>query len=345
MQYNISVRKKDKGYQVIVSYKDGMKWKQKSKQGFNSKKEAKIHGDDIIEELKKKSELNTIKELEGITFGEYRKMWLDRYKNGNKNTYISYKNVLDKFSTLDDLRLDKINQMHIEKIYHHMDYSVNTKKKIQTVLKLLFREAVEKYSLIPKIPFKIEIKKEKREKKIKALSKEELNQLLKDIKEDDYTFYIQCLIASHCGLRKGELIALTVNDIDFKNNLVHINKQVQRGEYEFLPLKSNNSYRDVPMSPLLNKELKEYLKVVGIDKRLFKSSEYMLLNYKLKKYNKDITTHCLRHTYATLLLANNVDIKTVSALLGDTVEIVINTYVHYTDEMRKKAQEKIASIF
>ena len=53
MQCNITVRKKDKGYQCIVSYKDGNRWRQKSKQGFETQKAAKIHAQTIIDKLKK----------------------------------------------------------------------------------------------------------------------------------------------------------------------------------------------------------------------------------------------------------------------------------------------------
>ena len=53
----------------------------------------------------------------------------------------------------------------------------------------------------------------------------------------------------------------------------------------------------------------------------------------------------MRHTYATRLLYNGVDVQTVAALLGDTVEIVISTYIHYVDEMRKNASESVSRIF
>ena len=55
MQANITIRKKDGGYQVVVSYKDGKKWRQKSKQGFETRRAAKEYGQDIIEELKEKT--------------------------------------------------------------------------------------------------------------------------------------------------------------------------------------------------------------------------------------------------------------------------------------------------
>lgn len=53
MQCNMTVRKKDGNYQIIVSYKDGIKWRQKSKQGFATQREAKLYGQKIIDELKK----------------------------------------------------------------------------------------------------------------------------------------------------------------------------------------------------------------------------------------------------------------------------------------------------
>ena len=65
----------------------------------------------------------------------------------------------------------------------------------------------------------------------------------------------------------------------------------------------------------------------------------------IKKIVPDASIHSLRHTYATMLLANGTDIKTVSALLGDTVSTVLNVYVDYTDDMRRKAAQSIEKIF
>ncbi|MDQ0204366.1 hypothetical protein [Pectinatus haikarae] len=45
------------------------------------------------------------------------------------------------------------------------------------------------------------------------------------------------------------------------------------------------------------------------------------------------------------MIANGVDVQTVAALLGDKVKTVLNTYVHYTDEMRAKAKDDINRIF
>lgn len=77
MQYNFTIRKKDKGFQIIVAYKDGYKWKQKSKQGFKTKREAKEYGHVIVKELDKTALLTKDTELKELTFKEFADMFLE----------------------------------------------------------------------------------------------------------------------------------------------------------------------------------------------------------------------------------------------------------------------------
>jgi integrase len=58
-----------------------------------------------------------------------------------------------------------------------------------------------------------------------------------------------------------------------------------------------------------------------------------------------ITIHELRHTYATILISNNIDFKTTAGFLGHDVQQTIKTYSHVTDEMKKKATDTISKIF
>ena len=86
---------------------------------------------------------------------------------------------------------------------------------------------------------------------------------------------------------------------------------------------------------------------MDMNKRLFlvPHSTYRDAQIALKKTAPDLTPHCLRHTYATSLLAHGMDVQTVAALLGDSVTTVIRTYIHYSDEMRKAAAKNIDRIF
>ena len=68
-----------------------------------------------------------------------------------------------------------------------------------------------------------------------------------------------------------------------------------------------------------------------------------ILDRTLKKAGcKHIRFHDLRHTFATTALANGMDIKTLSAIIGhNSVETTLNIYTHITDEMQKSAAKKI----
>lgn len=72
MEYNFTIREKDKGYQIIVSYKDNFgKWRQKSKQGFPTKGAAKKAGDELLQQVKKTAGLTTDAGMKDITLGQF----------------------------------------------------------------------------------------------------------------------------------------------------------------------------------------------------------------------------------------------------------------------------------
>ena len=99
----------------------------------------------------------------------------------------------------------------------------------------------------------------------------------------------------------------------------------------------------------LVKMLNEYRRSQPLDihRRLFPRpyGTYYGMKAAMKTIDSRLSPHCLRHTYATHLLAKGMDIRTVAALLGDNVKTVINTYIHYSDDMRTAAANDIEKIF
>lgn len=70
-------------------------------------------------------------------------------------------------------------------------------------------------------------------------------------------------------------------------------------------------------------------------------------NLILKKYNlpKELTVHSLRHTNASLLISQNVDVRTVASLLGHSQpSTTLDIYSHAFDKNKKEAQEKLKDI-
>ncbi len=168
--------------------------------------------------------------------------------------------------------------------------------------------------------------------------------------------YMQVIFATLMGLRRGEINGLKYSDIDYVHQKISVLRQLGRApnseDVEFAPktktkqeikLKTESSYRilDIPdfvFEEILN-ERKLYEKHRNRRKREFQDLDYiccstygrprsMQFHYvpfkKLLKENDlpNIRWHDLRHSYATLLMKNDFNLKAISKLLGHSKEIV-----------------------
>lgn len=361
LDFNITYREKDKGIQAIVSYKKDSNWKQKSKQGFENsrqgKKEARAWAQETIEKLK--SEIHLNREYSNITFKEFIELYIDDRKSSmSESTLILFRSIYKcNFTDLNNIRLKNITPIDIQRCVSKMSerglYSSTIGRYI-TNLKTIFNFAIKKYKIITYNPVvDIEYKKVYSKEKT-ALSIEESNRLLQSLsKLRSKQYYIASLLALRCGLRIGEICGLTWKDINFIDNELDINKQWKKkdGIYQFLPPKSSNSYRKVPFDNFVKNELIKYKEAfpIKIDNRVIKRTNTDGFSSDLigiyRKVKFDISIHELRHTYATNLIANNMDFKTAAKLLGHDVEQTIKTYSHVNSDMMNKAKAIIKNIF
>lgn len=343
MQSNITIRKKDKGYQVIVSYKDGLKWRQKSKQGFKTQREAKEYGQRIIEELKT-TVIPIDENLRNITLGDFSEIFLHEKINLAYNSRVLYKNALKSFSALLNVPLRQITHGAVIKALDGKNKAPNTINTHLRVMTAIVNYAISPYKIIAENPFKYVPRKKTEHKKIAVFTDDEMNILFANVKEKYRTMIA---IAYYTGCRLGEVLAITWNDIDFAAGTLTINKQINRvgtRKSGIKPPKSSNGYRTIPIPPVLCEILTAYKNECKTP-YLFPQRHNAYISGIIQKYVKGKTFHDLRHTYATKLLANGIDIKTVASLLGDNVNTVINVYIHYTDDMRMKAAQDVATIF
>lgn len=354
MDYNVTYRKKDKGIQCIISYKDndGI-WRQKSKQGFKTQKESKPWIDSMVEELEKT--IKVADEFRGMTFGEFKEMFLrDKNRESAHNTMLGTETALSKFKSLNDVPISDVGYIHIKPCVDDLidkGMKNTTIELYLTKLKSVFYHAIENYEIISVNPVKnkqYQLPQIKEKDKIRVLKKSELDDLFSNLKGSDY---YMSLIAVKCGLRIGEIVGLT--DIDVMDSEIKIDKQwklLDDKKYGFGPPKSKNSYRTVPIPKDYISVIKQYVDncVLGIDRRIFLVSRTSSVSNRLKrKYNNlgyDISVHDLRHTYVTTLLSNGLPYRTVAELIGDTEETVIKTYSHFTEDMYVSAKSKIDNI-
>lgn len=360
MDYNISYRKKDKGIQCIISFKDeNEKWRQKSKQGFKAQKDAKPWIDITIKELEEQIQLAGAIDpsLVGINFKELCEIYIKHKEL--YNVYSTIRNIkftFKKFEKLNDMKVTDIKNLHIQECVDDMvreGLSVSSVTTYLSIVKTLFNYAIKPNKIIKDNPCDdITVPTSKKDDKVKALTKYQSNDLLSKIKRQDY--YIVTLIASKCGLRLGEIMGLTWDRIDLKNKIITVNRQWKRldnKKWGFGPVKQKNSNRVVPFSTNTKKALQRYKdnNPINFDNRIVKHTNLITLSSTLirsyKSAGYDITVHELRHTYATNCIANGIDFKTTAKLLGHDVEMTIKTYSHVNDDMMKNATKTINKIF
>lgn len=360
MDYNITYRERNNSIQVIISYKDHKgDWRQKTKQGFSTQKEAKRGADKLLEELKDDLRFSLDSSLQGVTFRDF----VEIYESNNKpfmeaNTLQTFKTSMTHFSMLNDMPMKDIKYSDIQECINKMienNINPNTINLFYVKAKMLFSRAVKPYKVIKESPcHDILLPKSVKADKLKALTKSELDDLLSKLNFE--TYHLLALLASHCGLRLGEMLGLTLPDIDFQKGEINIDKQwkLQKGKqyvYGFGTTKTKNSIRTVPMPRPVAVAIKKYVekRPARIDRRIFKNTNNSALTIALgrrfRELGYDISIHSLRHTYVTLLIEQQVDYKTIAELIGDNVEMVYKVYGHVNNDMRKKAVEKIDNIF
>ncbi|WMI81894.1 tyrosine-type recombinase/integrase [Anaerotignum sp. MB30-C6] len=366
MDCNITYREKDGGWQYIISYKVDGKWKQKSKQGFPLKKDAKKAAEDRLDELKKEMELTAKVEpqYKGITFGKFAEELIEHEKlHKTANTIRMRKIAVEKFKDIKNIPLAELSSIQVQKCVDKMvedELKISTIKANLLIFKYILNQAVRPYKIISaspaqdiKIPAMQYSEKGKEEK---ALEKHETEKFLGVLKSQKASlkYYYLCSFALGTGLRRGELLGLTWDNVDFKKNEVCIVRQwklLADGTEGFGTLKKRNSKRVVPVAKSTMDELREYRKVfnvVNMDNRIFPFGSTLVARKMINvSSNLDfaVSMHTLRHTYATNLIANGVDFKTAAAILGHDVEMTMRVYSHVTDEMMKNAAEKINKIF
>lgn len=176
------------------------------------------------------------------------------------------------------------------------------------------------------------------------------------------------ILLLYTGMRIGEALALTWNDIDFTHKTININKNatiaINRDKKLINPntnkpyktrhitqnsTKTESSTRVIPMAAMAEKALKNIQKYNGDKPYVMANSkgnigDYSNMNRMLKGMLKgagistDYSIHSLRHTFASMLFHKDVDVKIVSELLGhSSITITYNTYVHLIKEQKAKA--------
>ena len=232
-------------------------------------------------------------------------------------------------------------------------YSYSTTKIIKSLVNRSLNFAFENGLIKEKIVITLHLKNQQI-RKVQALEKQEQVNLEHYIFENNKIYYFGILLSLYTGLRLGEVLALKWQNIDIKNKLIYVDKSVGSISQNHKTLtiesspKTQSSIREIPISKKLldlMKVLRQHCStdyVIASNNKQIKPRAYQnsFENLLKKLHIKHYGFHALRHTFATRLLENGVDIKTISELLGhSSPTITLNRYVHTNLQNKRKAIE------
>lgn len=326
---------------------------------------------------------------EKTTVSEWFELWFKTYKIGfvKSGTLLIYHNMYEYHikDKIGYLPLTKVTKMTCTQLLKkckdkdNMSYEMLNKTKI--LLKDMFDKAIGDNYLVrnPMKGVKLPMNKPTCERRV-----------LTQYEQSDFfdccngTFYNNLfVVAINTGLRIGEMAALTWDDIDLKNKVIHVNKTMTYQKYldedcknfHIEDPKTYTSRRDVPINEICMTALKkQYMqKNIIANREHAKESEFQDRLF-ITKYNtpinaqiaidainniiKEINTmrdsldqfekfsfHTFRHTFATRCIESGINPKVVQEYLGHaTLQMTMDLYVHITDDAKHSEIKKLNNI-
>lgn len=309
---------------------------------------------------------------EDYTVAEWCRLWFETYSKPVicPNTTKNYANIIENHIALaiGMVKLKRLTAIQIQQMYNdskakgrvqrfetqtNAALSGSTVRRIYMVLSSALKQAI-KERIIPYNPCDNCRIPRKEHREMTIIPPEKLGVYLREAEK--YGVLPMFFRELSSGLRRGELLALQWDDLNVKDRILSVSKQVTRidGELVVTEPKTKNSVRKVALSQqavaLLVREHEQH----PDSPLLFPSPRtggywspdaVSRINRKLLAeagIEERVRFHDLRHTFATMALSSGVDVKTLSSMLGHySAGFTLDIYTHITNDMQRGAAEKI----
>lgn len=360
-----SLKKRSNGiweYRIVVGADNDGKQLRKSFYS-KSKTAARQKAKDYLHDLE-----NQTVALQESTLSKWADKWLQTYKKGTVSvaTYDGYVGTIAhiKQSPLGNMKLTDIKPIHvIEFLSSKKHMSTSQVKKMKFLLSSMFEAAIDN-DICYKNPVRNTPLPTAKAPKIRpALSEQEVQTILSFAPHHPFGLAIVFMLMA--GLRRGEVVGLMWSDIDMKNWVLYLRRSIAKGEgRELLVVDSNstkNHNRDIPLPKQIRGLISAAYKnktslyvvhspsngIMNFDtfRSSFKSF-FAALDRHCEENDlphvQSITSHSLRHTYATIMKRRDVDLKDVQVLLGHSdYKMTADVYTHVDIDDLRKAVDKI----
>jgi integrase len=295
---------------------------------------------------------------------DWARFWLENFKKRTlkAKTYEVYEQFINLHIApcFKGVVISKLTAMHIQKLVNDKlkaGLSTASIRKMYGIIHQFLAKAIENDIILKNPASAVELPEHK-QKEIKVFSNEEQTKFFEAAKEDRlYDFFV---LAVDTGIRLGEILALTWDDIDFNKGLIYINKNLMLVKNYEADAKTNYSQKvqDTPKTKSsIRKVPMTKRTALALKKRKIASSDVMTVFHThsgqfLSARNVErsfcrliekagiekCNVHTLRHTFATRMFEIGVSAKIVSVLLGHSkVSHTLDIYTHVLPDKRDEA--------
>lgn len=303
--------------------------------------------------------------------GEYLAWWVDAVLPNavRPSTEAGYAGIVRKHlvPTIGRIPLAKLAPHHVTSLMNERlerGYSPQTVKNIHACLRRALGQAV-RWGLVPRNVAGLASAPRVQTSEVRPLTPEEARHLLLVARGD--RLYALYAVALAVGLRRGEALGLHWGDVDLDAGLLKVQRSLQRvnGELRFMEPKTARSRRTITLPASCIEALRDHRRR-QVEERLAAGpswQEHELIFstgigtpidprnihrsfYRIRK-NAGLTCrfHDLRHTCASLLLAQNVHPRVVMEILGhSTIGVTMDVYSHVMPALEREAVERLDAL-
>lgn len=328
-------KEKNGKWSIQFSYEDyaGNK-KRKHKLGFKTKKEAEVW----MEEFKRKQKADLDMKFESFV-EEYLKLLRVDIRESTLRTkeHIIELHILPYFKGRSVADIDALDIKQWQSQIKKKGFADSYLRTINCQMNAIFNHACKFYHLSFN-PCHAAGTMGKYKPGNKDIWEQEEMEMFLDAVSDKPVVRYAFFLMYWTGVRVGELLALNIADLDIEKKVLHVTKSLdrQKGQDIINLPKTDSSIRDIPLPEFVLNEMETYMGMLyGRTKhdRLFVvTKSHLEKEIKRGASLAGLTTirvHDLRHSHASLLISNGVDIATISKRLGhEKIKTTLDTYTH-----------------